>query len=1096
MKYGLAVLVVLVFPALPKTVVAQQVSSVAAASAVKTARAADYSAEAVVVERMDTAYRYNADGTGVKTDTDVVRLQSAAAVNTFSVLSIPYASQTQRIELAYLRVRKPDGSVVETPASDAQDEPAPVAEQAPFYSDLHLFQLPVRGLSVGDRVEYQVRTVQTKAEAPREFWGQESFGNGVVVLERSLELRVPTKIYVQVSSPADPPKVTTEGTERVYRWQGAQLTPSPKQSADGAGTEDASAETPAPIAWTTFRSWAEVGDWYRSLSEDRTVVTPALKAKADELVAGATTERAKMEALYEFVSSRVRYVGVSFGIGRYQPHAAAEVLANQYGDCKDKHTLLAALLKAEGIHASAVLIGAGVPFERSAPMPADFNHLITVAEIPAGRGEAAKDVWLDSTEEVAPFGMLDASLRGKMALVIPATGTPELRRTPEEPPFAQVAKFEADGTLNAKGQMTAQVDVHLRGDGELAMRELLRSVTPGQWDRVSELYANMLGFGGQTSDTVADAPDKTHGPLHLHYTYTRAPYGDWSDYRIIPLIGGVNLPLTEAKTAPAEAIDLGGRRTDTSVSRITLPAGYSADLPPAVHVHTEFADFDKTYRLEIGATKAVLVTERTLTLNVDKLPASRWAEYKRFVDNTVGAGEPWVQLTSASPSLAMLRVSGARPPAPGEDSPAAAELVLQAQQQFAMRDWSGAQTKLEEARAVNPRQAFLWSEMGYVAQQAGNVGEATADYERELAQHPDETNVSHLLASTERMQDQSEAAVATLKADLAYDARDEQGALMLADLLNSHAAFGDAEKALRATLTAVPNSLPVRLTLGSTLVREGKTTEGAAILKQLATTSEDPGVLNDAAYALADAPQDLALAENAARHALEILDTATASDAKGQASAEEMRQASLLVTAWDTMGWVLYQEGKPAAAEPWLRAAWFHSNGRDAGYHLAMVLAAEGEKNEALRTLELADGGEALTATDAENHDLCVEEEDALRKAGAVATVRDPDEALGGAQSFAMQPDAAKRGAVSSGAAKMEGSAMFQLRIGSDGVRTVDLTAGNPTLEPMSEALKGLKLGQYVPGDSHGVVLRRGVMSCNQESGCEFVLTPMETATM
>src|SRR3989442_5676625 len=46
-------------------------------------------------------------------------------------------------------------------------------------------------------------------------------------------------------------------------------------------------------------------------------------------------------------SGRPRYVSISFGIGRYEPHAATEVLKNVYGDCKDKHTLLTSLL-AEG----------------------------------------------------------------------------------------------------------------------------------------------------------------------------------------------------------------------------------------------------------------------------------------------------------------------------------------------------------------------------------------------------------------------------------------------------------------------------------------------------------------------------------------------------------------------------------------------------------------------------------------------------------------------------------------------------------------------------------------------------------------------------
>jgi transglutaminase-like putative cysteine protease len=100
---------------------------------------------------------------------------------------------------------------------------------------------------------------------------------------------------------------------------------------------------------TTFHNWADVGSWYRALSADRVVVTPAVKAKADELVRGKQTDEEKISAIYSYVSTQIRYISVSFGIGRYQPHNADRVLENQYGDCKDKHTLLATMLKAEGI---------------------------------------------------------------------------------------------------------------------------------------------------------------------------------------------------------------------------------------------------------------------------------------------------------------------------------------------------------------------------------------------------------------------------------------------------------------------------------------------------------------------------------------------------------------------------------------------------------------------------------------------------------------------------------------------------------------------------------------------------------------------------
>jgi hypothetical protein len=238
---------------------------------------ADYKSEAVIVERLDSVYRYNADGTGSKLDTDSALIQSEAGVQNFSVLRIPYAADTQRLQIHYVRVRKADGSVVDTPATDAQDLPAPVTQEAPFYSDLHMLQLPVRGLSVGDHLEYEVVTTFSHPEAANQFWAEESFGSGVVVLSRSIELHVPSATYLNVYSPKNKPTVTKEAAETVYRWHGSQLKPSvtPSKGDDDTATPEPPADKLAAIAWTTFHSWAEVGEWYRKLSADR--VQPSVR---------------------------------------------------------------------------------------------------------------------------------------------------------------------------------------------------------------------------------------------------------------------------------------------------------------------------------------------------------------------------------------------------------------------------------------------------------------------------------------------------------------------------------------------------------------------------------------------------------------------------------------------------------------------------------------------------------------------------------------------------------------------------------------------------------------------------------------------------
>ncbi len=91
----------------------------------------------------------------------------------------------------------------------------------------------------------------------------------------------------------------------------------------------------------------------RTWRQDRIVPDDKIRAKTEELLRGRTSDKDKVEALYQYVAKNFRYVSLSLGQGRYQPHAAADVYANQYGDCKDKHTLLASMLIAAGLRAYA-----------------------------------------------------------------------------------------------------------------------------------------------------------------------------------------------------------------------------------------------------------------------------------------------------------------------------------------------------------------------------------------------------------------------------------------------------------------------------------------------------------------------------------------------------------------------------------------------------------------------------------------------------------------------------------------------------------------------------------------------------------------------
>ena len=88
----------------------------------------------------------------------VIRIQSQAGVEEFGQLVFGYSSATEKLEVEYVRVRKPDGQVVVTPESTAQDFAPDVLKEAPMYSDYRQRHISVAALEPGDTLEYRTVT--------------------------------------------------------------------------------------------------------------------------------------------------------------------------------------------------------------------------------------------------------------------------------------------------------------------------------------------------------------------------------------------------------------------------------------------------------------------------------------------------------------------------------------------------------------------------------------------------------------------------------------------------------------------------------------------------------------------------------------------------------------------------------------------------------------------------------------------------------------------------------------------------------------------------------------------------------------------------
>ncbi len=689
--------------------------------------------------------------------------------------------------------------------------------------------------------------------------------------------------------------------------------------------------------------------------------------------------------------------------------------------------------------------------------------MITTVQLPTGQ------IWLDSTPEVAPYRLLVAAVRDKPALVIPASGASTLEQTPALPPYPFFDHFLATGALKTDGEFDAHMQIEDRSDSEIILRGLARLVAPAQWDKATNYLSVAMGFSGSTSNSSFAAADNFSVPMQVSWDYTRKPYGDWDNFRIVAPFPLIELP-SAPDQKPSEDLDLGAPRTDTAVARITLPANYSANLPNPVHVKTAFASFDETYGLEEG----VLNISRTLVVLQPKLAAASWQDYKKFAGETSLNEQPYIQLTSTATSG-----SGPHPPAAGASNPVVAELMSESMTLLRSPNWSEATKKLDEVKTIQPDQPYLWSSYGFIAMLQGKLDDAETDVNRELALHPDETNVVMMDVNLLHRRKKDGEACALLQASLQRDPSNVQMVLELARL-QAISSVPDAIATLRKATAAMPQNSSVSTALASYLHLNHQDEEAAAIFKKVLDQSQDALVLNNASYELAETGSDLPLAEEKARQAVGLLNQASRVDI-GSANQQSFQQASLLVMAWDTLGFILLHENKLEEAFDYLDAAWHNDPSLTIGLHYGDALEKLGRNAEALWVDQLSwNGNASVSRQDALQMKSAIRQ---LEQAGVKASI---DERPMGPQHMRIFqiPQVGNH--------PSDVSAIFRLQIQAGGIHDVLRVSGDASLDAEEGAVRKLVVPSLVPAHSDAYLLRDAGMYCEPDrKSCELVLKPL-----
>jgi len=1018
----------------------------------------DYSQEPFVIESYVTAARFENDGTGERDLKVRIRVQSDAGVQQLGELVFGYNSANEQMDVRGVRVRKPDGTEVNAAADAVKEMTAPVARDAPVYTDYKEKHITVPALHTGDTLEYEIITRLVTALAANEFWYDHSFMEGAIVLDERLEINVPAGRVVNLRGPDSAYGEAETGGRKIYRWKRATLTrPTPEEQ------EKAKSKSQGPkrpdVQLSTFQDWKDIARWYASLEQGRTSPTPEIRAKAQELIQGRTSELEKIEALYDYVSKNIRYVSLSFGLGRYQPHSAAEVFANQYGDCKDKVTLLAAMLAAAEIQSDAVLISSSRKLDLDLPSPSQFDHVITAVPVEKNL------LWMDSTAEVAPFRLLTASLRDKSALLISPDGAGKIVETPEDPPFQSTQVVEIEGRVSDLGKLTAKMRYLVRGDNELVLRVAFRRTPQNQWQQLGQTVAQLDGLHGTVTAVKPSDPADTRKPFELDLDFSEPNFLDWSSKKTKVTLPVAIIAVSDVTDDNSEPIHIGSPLDVSVTLRLELPSNFTGRAPVGISLARDYADYKSAYRLE-GHTLSVT---RVMHFKMRELPASRTGDYLAFsraVESDEGqllaveTTTPGTPTIPASAKVDELIESGLA--ALNSGNPAAAIPLFQ------------------RVVELEPGHKQAWNDLGLAYLRIGKFDEAVGSFQKQLGVNPYDEHANNYLGIAYQQQRKLTEAAAAFQKQLEVNPLDPIAHAALGYLFLEQHRYAEAVPELDKASVLTPDDAAIQVSLGNALLNTGEKEKALEAFEKAAELSQSPMVWNNIAYNLADHDLELDKAQRYAESAVSSTAASLRNIELSRLKLDDLNAVASIGAYWDTLGWVYFRRGDLDTSERYLRAAWLLNQHGEVADHLAQILEKRGRKEDAIRSYALA---MAAVQSVPETHGRLL----ALLGPGATDQQIKDMVAKAGAELLSL------RSYEAGNLLKEKASADFLLLLSPGekeaAIEAVQFVSGNEKLRPFATNLKSLRFVEMFPDASPAKLVRRGTLSCSAATGsCVLVL--------
>ena len=393
-----------------------------------------------------------------------------------------------------------------------------------------------------------------------------------------------------------------------------------------------------------LKDWPAVSNWVSRLVDPASEVTEAVRSKALQLTANATSEIDKIRAIAAFVQ-QTNYVEVSLNIthgGGYTPRPANDTLAKNYGDCKDKAALMRALLKAAGIDSYAITIFSGDRHfvQPGWATPMTFNHAIVAVRVsdavklPAVLEDQALGRLLifDPTDPFTLVGDLPESEQGSNALIL-AGARGSLVKMPMLPPSAGRIESSASGMLDASGRMEVEMRREYFGQSGSGWRAVSKTGDAEVTKRLERIWGRRLGAMKLDKISTTNHPEDNRFSVSLNVNADH--FGQIMQNRLLVVRPGLLAGQSYAFTSKQRnsPVELSPAMYRDSI-RIKVPGGFQVDeLPAAAKLDTAYGMLETHWSVENNE----IHFEQTLEIRDVLAPASDFVAVRDFFERVNGA---------------------------------------------------------------------------------------------------------------------------------------------------------------------------------------------------------------------------------------------------------------------------------------------------------------------------------------------------------------------------------------------------------------------------------------------------------------------------